>query len=200
MENQLTFIRQTIYGTGAKALYQCSCGKVKEILIYSFKTNHTKSCKCRRSVVSIMKAVTHGMKKHPLYNTWSHMISRCFDPKNKSYKFYGERGVTVCDEWRHDPIAFIKWGMDNGYKKGLTLDKDINGPGLLYSPNTCRFVTHKENCNNTRRCRKISFKGQQKTLSEWSEILGFNRGVLSSRLNSGWDIEKALTVLCKQKI
>lgn len=78
------------------------------------------------------------------------MINRCYNPKKDQYRFYGGRGITVCDEWRNDRQAFIDWALDNGFEKGLQIDRIDTYKG--YSPENCRWVTHREqmrNCRNT---------------------------------------------------
>lgn len=79
------------------------------------------------------------------------MKDRCYDKKVKDYKYYGERGITICDEWLNSVDAFCKWGMATGYEKGLQIDRIDNDKG--YSPDNCRWVTPAVNCrkrNTTR--------------------------------------------------
>lgn len=79
------------------------------------------------------------------------MKERCYNPKNKSYKDYGGRGIKVCYEWLNDSQSFIDWCESNKWVKGLFLDRiDNNGN---YSPENCRLVTHMENCLNQRKRR-----------------------------------------------
>jgi len=78
---------------------------------------------------------------------------RCYVTSNAAYKDYGERGITVCSEWRADTIAFILWALDSGYKQGLQLDRIDNDGG--YTPNNCRFVSRSIN-NMNRRSHKNS--------------------------------------------
>lgn len=98
-------------------------------------------------MISIRKQrVEHGMSKHPLYTRWQDMVRRCYSPKDTRYPWYGAKGVTVCNEWKNDPVAFIEWGLANGWSPGMDLDKDTKIPGnTVYSPNTCKFVSHRDN-------------------------------------------------------
>ena len=86
------------------------------------------------------------------------MMQRCYNPKAANYDIYGGRGITVCEEW-HDVLAFEKWAINSGYKKGLSIDRiDSNGN---YEPSNCRWVTHKENCNNRKRKNQEHTKEKQ---------------------------------------
>jgi len=82
----------------------------------------------------------HGMSRAPIYRVWAAMITRCSDPKYKKYKYYGGRGITVCDRW----LRFENFYEDMGERpSGLQIDRIDNDKG--YSPDNCRWVTAKEN-------------------------------------------------------
>src|SRR3954454_24329771 len=86
---------------------------------------------------------------HKLYNRWKSMMDRCYRPKHVKYKFYGGKGVTVCNRW-HDFWNFVEDidnHMESGhllYEKGWQLDKDKNG-AVVYSLENCRVITAEEN-------------------------------------------------------
>ena len=90
--------------------------------------------------------------KHPLYRVWQNMCQRCENPKNEGYKYYGARGIFVCEEWRQSPGVFIEWAMSHGYSPELEIDRRNNdGP---YSPENCRYVTSAVNMHNSRRTKR----------------------------------------------
>lgn len=87
-----------------------------------------------------------------LDDKYYNMLKRCYDEKHKDYTNYGGRGIEVCKEWKESKQSFMEWCLENGFEKGLEIDRIDNDKG--YEPTNCRFVTRKENANN----RRCSFK------------------------------------------
>ena len=83
-----------------------------------------------------------------LYRIWVNMISRTKYPNTPYFKHYGGRGIRVCEEWQ-SASNFIKWAKTNGYEERLEIDRKNNNGN--YTPDNCRFVTHKINCSNRRK-------------------------------------------------
>ena len=86
--------------------------------------------------------------RHPLCYTFTAMKQRCYNKSYTKYKDYGGRGITICDEWLENSIVFIEWSLENGWKKGLQIDRIDNDKG--YFPENVRFVTQRENLLNKR--------------------------------------------------
>lgn len=130
-------------------------------------------------------------QKSRLYTIWKNMKARCSNNASQN-SYYGARGITVCEEWRNSYQAFYNWAMANGYTDELTIDRiDVNGN---YEPSNCRWATLKEQANNKRNNRLLTYNGKSLTVSQWTKELGFNQGLISRRINYlGWDIERALT-------
>ena len=125
------------------------------------------------------------------------MIWRCYRKEHSSYKYYGGRGIKVCDEWqKFEP--FYQWALNTGYSEKLTLDR-IDNEGN-YEPSNCRWATPKEQANNRRVNRLVTFNGETKTVTEWAELLGVTHQAMSERLNSKrWTVEDALTTTKKSR-
>jgi len=134
--------------------------------------------------------VVHGYAhKEPLYDVWKNMKKRCYQ-NIKHWERYKEKNIQVCDEWRNDYMAFRKWALDNGYQKGLSIDR-INNAGN-YEPSNCRFTTTKVQANNTDTNVYITYKGKTHTLKEWSEILCMSYVALVHRHQRGWNTTRML--------
>lgn len=133
-----------------------------------------------------------GIRNTRLYRIWLAMKNRCQNEKNLRYKDYGGRGIKVCNEWRNDFQTFYDWAMSNGYSDDLTIDRiDNNGN---YEPSNCRWITTKEQNNNSRRCHVVEWDGEKHNITEWSKILGIPRHVLSNRLTQyDYSVERAFT-------
>lgn len=85
----------------------------------------------------------HGIAKHPLYQIWKNIHQRCYNPEHRSYKWYGAKGIMMCDLWKNDCKSFYKWAINNNWEKGLEVDRI--DPNAGYSPENCRLVCHAEN-------------------------------------------------------
>ena len=140
--------------------FKCSCGDLyisEGCWVTAQRRNATNpkapSCGCLNKETTSTLRYKHGMSDHPLFWVWVAMLERCYNPNSCSYHKYGAKGVTVCQEWRADSCTFLKWALENGWKKGLHLDKDILCHKLnipkTYSPNTCQFISASDNSRCT---------------------------------------------------
>jgi len=200
---RLTAIKRT--GTnkwgGAIWLFICDCGKETEKEATRVNKGLTRSCGCLQHEIEIQSGkktihfaqesnVTHGLSKHRLCRIWRLMKNRCSNSNDKTFKNYGSRGITVCDEWLNSSESFFNWAFKNGYSKELSLDRKNNNEG--YSPENCKWSTPKEQCNNKRNNRIILFNGESKTLTQWCDVYKIRYGLVLSRLKRGWNISDAL--------
>lgn len=176
----------------------CDCGETKIVSSGSLKNGATKSCGCLRK--EMMRERQYRGGKSKLYGVHRMMKKRCYDKNYEHYKNYGQRGITVCDEWlgENGYLAFRKWAESNGYKDGLTLDRKDNDKG--YSPENCTWETRKHQSNNKRNNVWVTINGETKTMAMWCEHYGVPYGRVEARYRKlGWSIEDALTIPARGK-
>ena len=99
----------------------------------------------------------HHQSGTRLYNIWCCMKGRCFNEKQENYPKYGGRGITVCEEWKENFMAFYEWAINNGYTEELSIDR-IDNDGN-YEPSNCRWVTQTEQVNNRSCWGEIPYYG-----------------------------------------
>lgn len=179
---------------GTYWLCVCECGNLKEINIKDLRKGNTKSCGClkRDKLLKFHKGlITHGKSNTRLYRIWKAMKQRCYKKYSNSYKYYGERGIKICDDWLNDNTTFFDWAMKNGYNDTLTIDRiDVNGN---YSPDNCRWVTMEQQNKNRNNSKYFTINGVTHCLAEWCEIYKLKYTTVLDRLNKlNWTIEKAL--------
>lgn len=128
---------------------ECSCKRTKKLVLGADLVRGTsKQCKlCRLDVIKNANSTIDGDSKktseyHGIFISHYNMNNRCSKPKDKSYKHYGAKGITVCDEWKNY-ITFKKWSIANGWKKGLVISR--NGDIGNYEPNNAVWKTRTEN-------------------------------------------------------
>lgn len=177
-------------------LCKCDCGNEFIALAHHLKGGGTKSCGCLRTELSKTRGkkllTKHGKCKTRLYQIWASIKERCFCKTHRAFKDYGERGITICDEWANDFLVFEKWAHANGYSDNLTIDRiDVNGD---YCPKNCRWATRQEQQNNRRACRYIEYNGKTKTIADWARYLNIPYGTLYNRIYKGWPIEAAFSL------
>ena len=142
-----------------------------------------------------MAKTIHGMSHSRLYHIWNAMRQRCENPNAISYKYYGEKGIFVCEEWKKFS-NFCAWALSNGYNDNLTIDR-INSNGN-YEPSNCKWATNKEQQNHTSYNHLLTHCGETHNITQWAEIIGIPRTALYNRMRRGRDTERALTQKTKK--
>lgn len=140
---------------GHRPLYvcRCSCGTERVVQGNHLTEGRTKSCGCLRTETSRSKATTHGHYGERLYVVWKHIKERCYSPTCKEFRYYGGRGISICDDWKNNYLSFRKWAYENGYDESAdrgkcTLDR-IDNDGN-YEPGNCRWTDMATQCKNKR--------------------------------------------------
>jgi hypothetical protein len=174
--------------TNARWNCRCACGKFSLAYGQDLAKGKVKSCGC----LNAERIKKHGCSRKPVYNIWKGMFQRCENPKEKAYKNYGGRGITVCDEWRDFNVFLADMGFP---AKGLSLDRIDNSRG--YSRDNCRWATDGQQLNNKRNNVRLKFNGETRTLSEWARYLNVSRDSIHGRISRGWSVEKTLSAPVK---
>lgn len=129
-------------------LCQCDCGNSCHATAGNLRGGSYSSCGCRKG--NYIHGYAKTGKVHPLHKVWAVMRDRCANPKNKSYKNYGGRGIKVDPRWDN----FAVFLADVGERpQGLTLDR-IDNDGN-YTPTNVRWATYKVQGNNRRKITTI---------------------------------------------
>ncbi|API52907.1 hypothetical protein BMW22_15900 [Rhizobium leguminosarum] len=123
------------------------------------------------------------------YQCWLDIKGRCFNPKSQPYKYYGGRGITMCDRWVKSFSAFLD---DVGScPDGMTIER-INNNGN-YEPGNCRWATRAEQVANRSSSRLVEINGEYIPLKAACQRLGLKHKTVSGRIDRGWPVDRALT-------
>lgn len=152
---------------------KCDCGKIIQTTRTSLIKGESKSCGCLRKELSkkrLLKIITkHNMSKARIYRIWQGIKERTSSCENIDKKYYYDKGITICNEWKNSFLSFYNWAIKNGYNENLTIDRiNVNGN---YEPNNCRWATIKEQNRNKTTTRYLTAYGKKLSMGEWHEIL-----------------------------
>jgi hypothetical protein len=133
---------------------------------------------------------THGLRESPEYRVWSHAKARCHNPRDKSFKDYGARGIVMCSRWRESFEDFL---ADMGPRpSGGEIEREDNEGN--YEPGNCRWASHREQANNRRSNLVLIFDGHRKNVATWAAEIGLSRKTLTCRINRlRWTVRDSLT-------
>ena len=163
-----------------KILCKCDCGSKRIVSLWDLRSG---SCRaCRRCQLK------HGMYGTSTYRSWISMKRRCSLKDKDHVKWYGEKGIIVCERW----LEFENFYADMGERpEGKTLDRIDNNKG--YYNENCRWSTVKEQNNNKSDNKFITYNGITLTQSQWADKLNIKSHNIKNRFNQGWSIERTLT-------
>jgi hypothetical protein len=166
----------------------CDCGVQKPVAALHLKGGKSANCGCLKSSRLLARATTHGQAGTRTHRIWQNMRGRCRNPNLPDFKYYGGRGIKVCERWN----VFENFLADMGEcPPDLSIDRiDVNGN---YEPGNCRWATQKEQTNNQRKNVRLTLNGRTQTLQQWADELKLDASMIRWRLDEGWSVERALT-------
>ncbi len=184
-----TFGHWTVIGQGENSkllLCRCACGLEKDVYKSNLSSGKSSSCGC----LNRPNPGTHNMTGKPEYYTWVQMKSRCSNPRNKGYQYYGRRGITVCERWKSSFEAFFE---DMGPRPSSKHSIERNETNGNYKPSNCRWATKKEQMRNRSDNLNLEIDGVTKTAAEWAEVSGIPVKLLYARIALGIDPKRAIS-------
>ena len=113
-------------------------------------------------------------------NIYGGIINRCYNSNDKAYRWYGGKGIKVCQEWLNNPILFEEWSLQNGYEDDLTIDRKDSSKD--YAPDNCRWITLENNVKYKSTTKILDVDGIKHTGRDWSKILGFGINTINTML------------------
>lgn len=173
---------------------KCDCGNEITLPITYLTTGDTKSCGClRKEMVAKLSKSKSFVKNKRLYNIWIGMRRRCLNNKRNNYKYYGAKGIEICNEWKNNFNNFQNWALNNGYNDYLTIDR-INIDNN-YEPNNCRWVTKFDQNNNKNGNHKILYEGKEyNTMSSFCREYNINYDKFRQYIRKGYAVDQALNI------
>lgn len=187
---KLTAIRK-LYTKGGRAIWEfkCDCGNTFEGDGSHVFTGKVTSCGCDKE----KKMERHGWSRTRIYGIWFDMRRRCNQPQNTAFKYYGAKGIKVCEEWERSFIAFKSWAFSHGYSDDLTLDRIDYHKG--YSPENCRWADLYTQANNRSNNHLITFEGETLSMADTARKYGISYFNLRARIQKGQEAKQAITEL-----
>lgn len=174
-------------------LCQCDCGSGPIVVSANLLSGNSTSCGCLRRGQIPIPLPTYKLTQHPLYKTWVRMVNRCNNQNEKGYRNYGGRGITVCDDWRHDFDAFKNHvtSLSHCGEEGYSIDRIDNALG--YFPGNVKWSTRTEQNRNKRDNHLLTHNDKTQSIGAWAKESNIPYGILWGRLHRGWPIEKAIS-------
>ena len=173
----IRFTGESYPGRGRIWLCKCDCGNYIEAPVGRLNAGGIKACKDCTKINHIQGVkIAQSLRREKLYGVWSVMKQRCKNKNNNHFRFYGQRGIKVCDEWANSYSTFREWAFSSGYKEGLSIERiDVNGD---YCPSNCKWIELQEQAYNKTNTCYIIYKNKKVPLSKMIHDLGLDYNII----------------------
>ena len=124
----------------------------------------------------------HGncIKDKRLRKIFYGIIDRCYNPKDRDYRWYGSKGIKIHQEWIDNPKSFEEWAIANGYKDDLTIDRIEENKN--YCPDNCRWITREDNAKYKSTTALLVVDDMVYTGREWADVLSLGTNTINTML------------------
>lgn len=186
-------------GKAARFTFRCDCGNT----FFAQKSNiigKRNDCGCSRVISG--RTAPPGATNNPIYKVWWHMIDRCENGRNKSFKDYGSRGIKVASRWKTGDGAktgFECFLEDMGPRSPRLTIERVKGDGH-YEPGNCVWLPKADQSKNRRGVRLVRIGDRVKTIPDWCLETGIDYWTAIRRVARGWPPDKAVTHPIRKKV
>ena len=142
----------------------------------------TKKCTHLNKNGNYKNFCSYYWKNKRLSKIFKDMTTRCYSKNAREYRWYGGKGIKICDEWINNPKTFEDWALNNGYKDNLTIDR-INSD-KDYSPDNCRWITLIDNAKYKSTTTILEVDGESHTGSDWARLLNLGQNTINMYLRN----------------
>ena len=157
---------------------------------------HTKQAKvCKHKTLGDVYINTNIVWKNKrIGNIFRGMKARCYDLNDKNFKWYGAKGIVICDEWLKNPISFEEWSLENGYADNLTIDRIKEEKN--YCPENCRWITLEDNSRRAGNVNWITVNGETLTGRQWAEKFNLSNHTINDYIRN-YGLERTILLIQK---
>ena len=168
---------------------RCICGNIRDCLGRDLKIGKHKSCGCKRKDNLKKAVVTHGLTSTPEYNVWQTMKQRCNNKQSADYKYYGGRGIKICDRW--DKFIFFLQDMGKRPSPEYSLERIDNNK--MYCPENCKWDTKFNQSRNRRDNVWVEYNGEKIIVSDLAKLLKVYPQNIMTAIKNGRTIDEIVS-------
>jgi hypothetical protein len=180
-----TFGIYTIIGTHTERakdghlLYVCECNVCNTKVIRRLTAIKLHNNECKHTNCSWMN--------RRIGKIFNKMVERCYKEGSKDYRWYGEKGIKIYQQWLDNPQMFEEWALRNGYTDDLTIDRIESNKD--YCPENCQWIPMSENSRKAGNVNWLTINGETLTGKQWAAKLGLGIDTINKEIRK-YGVEK----------